>query len=131
MKPMKEDGKWWFQSKEIGSDKIKSNGPFNSEAEASSKRSEMLRSTQRDFRGVVNRDQEERNRQESYDRTGIQRVETDDGGPGSGPQPQGGSKYIEKKNLSPNTKSKEGTTYYTTKPKTKPTLWQRLRYGGK
>jgi hypothetical protein len=28
----------------------------------------------RDFRGVVSRDQEERNRQESYDRTGIRRV---------------------------------------------------------
>lgn len=29
---------------------------------------------ERDFRGVVNRDQEERNRQESYDRHGIRRV---------------------------------------------------------
>ncbi len=35
--------------------------------------------TPRDFRGVVNRDQEERNRQESYDRTGIRRVATDEG----------------------------------------------------
>jgi predicted Zn-ribbon and HTH transcriptional regulator len=31
-------------------------------------------SADRDFRGVVNRDQEERNRQESYDRHGIRRV---------------------------------------------------------
>jgi hypothetical protein len=33
-----------------------------------------LQSKQRDFRGVVGRDQEERNRRESYDRTGIRRV---------------------------------------------------------
>lgn len=53
-----------------------------------------------------------------------------DGGPGSGPQPGGGSKqkYVEKKNLSPTAKKKEGVTHYITKAPQ--SLWSKLRYGG-
>lgn len=60
-------------------------------------------------------------------------IDAKDGGPGSGPQEGGSSKekFVEKKNLSPNSKKKEGTTYFAKKPPDTRTMWQKLRYGGR